>query len=182
MAKKITVILVVILALYLTILAIFRNIFYPKKYEEYVEKYSKLYSVESDLVYAVIKQESNFKKSAVSTAGARGLMQILPATAKEVAEELNSVNEESFDLSDEETNVQIGVKYLSSLTERYNGNIYIAIVAYNAGMGNVDKWFKEDFASYDTYEKIIQKIEFEETRKYVSNVIKYYNMYKRIYW
>lgn len=181
MVKKTAVVVLVILALYLAILGIFKNIFYPKKYEAYVEKYCVLYAVEPDLVYAVIKQESNFDENAESFAGAMGLMQILPATAREVAGELNSIDETTLDLSDEETNIQIGVKYLASLIKRYDGNIYIAIAAYNAGLGNADKWFKEDYKTYDTYEKIIEQIEFEETRKYTANVIKYYNMYKRIY-
>lgn len=181
MVKKTVVVVLVMLALYLAILGILKNIFYPKKYEAYVEKYCKLYAVEPDLVYAIIKQESNFNENAESFAGARGLMQVLPATAKEVAVELNGIDEETLDLNDEETNIQIGIKYLSSLIKRYNGNIYIAIAAYNAGLGNVDKWFKEEYKTYDTYEKIIEKIEFEETRKYTTNVIKYYNMYKKIY-
>lgn len=181
MVKKIAVVVLVVLALYLVILGILKNIFYPKKYEAYVEKYCKLYAVEPDLVYAIIKQESNFNEKAESFAGARGLMQVLPATAKEVAVELNGINEETLDLNDKETNIQIGIKYLSSLIKRYDGNIYIAITAYNAGLGNVDKWFKEEYETYDTYKKIIEKIEFEETRKYTTNVIKYYNMYKKIY-
>lgn len=181
MVKKTAVVVLVVLALYLAILGVLKNIFYPKKYEVYVEKYCKLYAVEPDLVYAIIKQESNFNENAKSFAGARGLMQVLPATAREVAEDLNGINEETLDLNDEETNIQIGIKYLSSLIKRYNGNIYIATAAYNAGLGNVDKWFKEEYETYDTYEKIIEKIEFEETRKYTTNVIKYYNMYKKIY-
>lgn len=181
MVKKTVVVVLVILALYLAILGILKNVFYPKKYEAYVEKYCKLYAVEPDLVYAIIKQESNFNENAQSFAGAIGLMQVLPATAREVAEELNSIDETALDLNDEETNIQIGIKYLASLIKRYDRNMYIAIAAYNAGLGNVDKWFKEEYETYDTYEKIIEQVEFEETRKYVSNVIKYYNMYKRIY-
>ena len=105
----------------------------------------------------------------------------MPTTAREVSQDINSVNENDFDLKDKETNVNIGVKYLSYLIERYNGNMYIALAAYNAGLGNVDKWFKEDILSYDSYEKILKNIKFNETKRYVSNVIKYYNMYKKLY-
>ena len=108
-------------------------------------------------------------------------MQIMPLTAREVAQDINSVNEDDFDLTDKETNINIGAAYLAYLIERYNGNIYIALAAYNAGLGNVDKWFDKDISSYDTYEKILDNIKFNETRKYVSNIIRYYNMYKKLY-
>ena len=181
MVKKIAIICVIIVTLYFSIMLILKNVFYPKKYKEYVDKYSALYSVDPDLVYSVIKQESNFNDESMSSKGAEGLMQLMPTTAREVSQDINSVNENEFDLKDKETNVNIGVKYLSYLIERYNGNMYIALAAYNAGLGNVDKWFKEDILSYDSYEKILKNIKFNETKRYVSNVIKYYNMYKKLY-
>lgn len=181
MAKKITIICVIVIVLYFGVMFIFKNIFYPQRYKKYVDKYCSLYSIDPDLVYSVIKQESNFNDGSISTKGAEGLMQIMPATAKEVAQNINSVDENDFDLMDKETNINIGVKYLAYLIERYNGNIYIALAAYNAGLGNVDKWFEDDALNYNNYEKILNNIKFTETQKYVSNIIKYYNMYKKLY-
>lgn len=108
-------------------------------------------------------------------------MQLLPATAKEVAISMNSIDESSFDIYDAETNIYIGVKYLSELIQRYDGNIYIAIAAYNAGMGNVDKWYEQPYSSYDTVDKIVEKIEYTETKTYVINITNYYNMYRKLY-
>lgn len=181
MIKRIAVLLVVIIVLYFGVMFLFKTVFYPKNYEEYVNKYSAMYSIDPYLLYSVIKQESNFKEDVKSKRGAEGLMQIMPLTAREVAQDINSVNEDNFDLTDKETNINIGAAYLAYLIERYNGNIYIALAAYNAGLGNVDKWFDKDISSYDTYEKILDNIKFNETRKYVSNIIRYYNMYKKLY-
>ena len=133
--------ILIILIILLIILAIagyyILKYLYPQDYKEYVEKYSKMYGVEEELVYAMIKEESNFDKDANSHKSAIGLMQLVQDTADEVGLELGI---ENVDLRDPETNIQIGTKYLSDLIEKYDGNIKFAIVAYNAGFGNVDKW------------------------------------------
>lgn len=109
---------------------------YPNKYSNYVETYSEEYNVDKNLVYAIIKQESNFDEEASSKKGAIGLMQLMTGTADEIADELEINNANVYN---PEINIKFGTKYLSDLLTRYK-NEKIAIVAYNAGFGNVDKW------------------------------------------
>ena len=96
-----------------------------------VSKISAKYNVDEKLVNAVIKQESGFNVRATSKAGAMGLMQLMPATARGlgVTDAYNPVQ-----------NIEGGVKYLSNLLKKYNGNVVLALAAYNAGSGAVDKY------------------------------------------
>ena len=149
--------------------------FYPDKYSDYVEKYSEEYGVDRNLVYAVIKQESNFREKAKSSKGAKGLMQIMNDTAIEIADELgySGVN-----LYNAETNINIGTKYLADLIEKYE-NPKIAIAAYNAGFGNVDKWIAQGVIKEDGSN--LEEIPYRETEMYLRKVMKNYEMYNKLY-
>ena len=89
---------------------------YPNKYSDFVEAYSEEYNVEKNLVYAVIKQESNFNEEASSRKGAIGLMQLMTDTADEIAEELEVDNANVYN---PEINIKFGTKYLSDLLNKY---------------------------------------------------------------
>ena len=94
---------------------------YPQKYSEYVEKYALEYGVDSMLVYAIIKAESNFKPNIKSSSNAMGLMQLLDETAQETAKKIGIEYTEGC-LYNPETNIRLGIKYDSELVEEYENN------------------------------------------------------------
>ena len=151
---------------------------YPLKYTEYVEKYSKEYNIDSYMIYAIIKAESNFNENAKSNSNAIGLMQIMEPTAKEIAEKIDlNITEEQ--LLEPELNIQLGTKYFAGLLEKYNNNYKIAIIAYNAGIGNVDKWIKEGIIKEDGTD--LENVPFKETNNYVRKILRNYEIYKGLY-
>ena len=136
------------------------------------------------LVYAIIRQESEFHTHAHSAAGAMGLMQLLYPTAKQLSKNLNIQLDET-SLYDPKCNVTVGSYYISKLLERYEGNYILAIAAYNAGPHRVDKWIKlygDPRKISDLNESVewIEKIPYYETRTYVQHVLSNVQIYRNI--
>ena len=152
---------------------------YPKKYEEYVEVYSIQSSLDPLLVYSIIKAESNFKSDAKSSSGAQGLMQIIESTAEELQLKNEGNVYSEIDLYDVEKNIMYGTQYYSYLLEHYNGIENVALAAYNAGMGNVDRWIQNGTIKADGTD--IENIPFKETNMYVRKILNNYEMYKELY-
>lgn len=152
---------------------------YPIKYQEWVEKYAEEFSLEKELVYAIIRSESKFDPYAVSNTGAKGLMQIQEETAKDCIRELKLSNIKIQDLLEPEFNIHLGCYYFSKLLKRYHGNQELAIAAYNGGPGNVEKWLKNE--AYTNEKGELVHIPFPETRNYVKRVKKACEMYHRLY-
>ena len=178
--KKIAILICVIIILAISLLNNnnILKLFYKTNYSEYVEKYSKEYGVDKYMVYSIIKAESNFNSKARSERGACGLMQLMDKTAEEVAQ--NEVIEYSSNVTlyDAEKNIQLGIKYYADLKEQC-GNDKIALAAYNAGIGNVQKWIKDGIIKEDGSD--IENIPYKETNMYVRKILNNYVMYKRLY-
>ena len=151
---------------------------YPLKYSGYVVKYAEEYNMDKYMVYAIIKAESNFDENAKSSSNAIGLMQIMETTALETANKMNlEVTEE--ELFKPEINIKIGLKYFTYLLNHYNNNYPLAIIAYNAGMGNVDSWIKNGTIKEDGTD--IENVPYKETNNYVRKILRDYEIYKGLY-
>lgn len=144
-----------------------------------MEKYSEENGLDKYLVYAVIKAESNFDPNVKSNADARGLMQLMEETAVERSNVIENEDIEAYDLYDPETNIKLGTSYLSYLLELYDGNTVLAIIAYNAGLGNVKQWIKDGVIKPDGSD--IENIPYKETENYVRKILRDYQMYLKIY-
>ena len=131
-----------------------RNSKYFNKYTPIIVRTSIKYKLDHKLVSAVIKTESNFKPSVISPVGAIGLMPLMPATAKDMGVE---------DPFDPNQNIEGGIKYLRYLIDRFEGNLTLALAAYNSGPKNVEKYGDVP--------------PFKETKKYVKKVYKFYEIY-----
>lgn len=178
--KSIVIVLLIIALIYIIYDIICKQYIYPIKYEKYVVEAAEENNIDPYLIFAIIKQESKFNANACSNKEAKGLMQLLDSTAKEIAQDSQFLNTENIDLFDAKTNIFIGTKYFKTLVDRYNGNIRLAICAYNAGLGNVDKWQSIEDIYHDS--KVhISNIPFEETKTYLINVLKFYNKYVELY-
>ena len=151
---------------------------YPREYAAYVETYSQAYGVPEALVYAVIRTESSFDSGAVSSAGAVGLMQMMPDTFTWLTDEILFDHLESGMLYDPETNVKYGTYLLSRFYDRY-GDWELTLAAYNGGVGNVDEWLEDP--AYADGEGGLKKIPFKETRNYVKKVMDAWDTYERLY-
>lgn len=157
------------------------KIIYPIKYENFVENYSTKYEVDKNLIYAIIKAESNFNQQAVSNKEAKGLMQLMPQTAEDIAKKLDievTKEEISKKLLEPEFNINLGTKYISNLLAKYS-NIELALTAYNAGSGNVDTWVENGTLMADGSN--IEKIPYKETNNYVRKILRDYEIYKKLY-
>jgi soluble lytic murein transglycosylase len=150
------------------------GLFNKNPYEIYIIEYSNRFAVDSLLIKAVMKKESNLNPGAISKTGAVGLMQIMPKTALEIANQLNIVDYSDRTLKEVEINIMFGTYYLKKLLNYYNNNQILALVAYNAGIGNTENWYSKD---PEIGEKIC-KIPYKETRHYVRSILFIYKIYR----
>ncbi len=150
----------------------------PLRHEDIVVQQAKDKNVPADLIAGVIYAESRFSDQ-TSHAGARGLMQITPDTAQAIATRTGGVNFRQEDLADPQINISYGTWYLRNLLDRYGENVVLALAAYNAGQGNVDKWIAEAEAKGEPLS--IETIPFSETRAYVRTVLEARGDYRAKY-
>lgn len=150
---------------------------HPRTYSEYVSKYSEMYGVPEEVIFATIRTESDFVSNAVSSAGAIGLMQMMPDTFKWLCEKNGESLEEGM-LYDPETNIRYGTYYLSYLYSEF-GLWETVYAAYNCGPGRVKEW--QTCEEYADENGVLTDIPFKETADYVKKVSKAVAIYEKLY-
>lgn len=152
---------------------------YPRAYSKSVDKWSSKNSVSTEVIWSIMKQESQFKRDAISPVGALGLMQVMPMTGYKVSL-LQGVDDFSpQQLLEPDRAVQIGSAYLSRLMKKFNGQIGLIAAAYNAGPHRSDLWFSS--FGHLSIDEFIEHIPFAETRNYVKKVLNNQQIYREFY-
>jgi soluble lytic murein transglycosylase len=150
---------------------------FPLAHKKYIEEQANHEGINPAWAFAVIRQESAFTSDARSSAGALGLMQLMPRTARQVARSLSIKRPNHRDLLKSNINIKLGVRYLRKLKERFNGNSVLATAAYNAGGWRVKGWLPKDEAqSADLW---IENVPFTETQGYLKRVLTYTIIYEQ---
>ena len=150
---------------------------YKKDYSEYVSKYAEEYDIDENLIYALIKAESNFNEKAVSHQNAKGLMQLMQSTAQDLANRSQIKLTKDYIL-EPDININLGTQYIALLLNKYD-SIEVALAAYNAGSGNVDRWIKNGTIKSDGSD--IENVPYKETNTYVRKIMRNYKMYNELY-
>lgn len=152
---------------------------YPRYYADAIEEYSKLYDVDFFLIAAMILEESRYNAEAISWAGAIGLMQIMPATGKELAQQLKIRRFRNSMLKEPDVNIRMGTKYISYLNSLFDSDPMLVIGAYNGGPGRMKRWVSSK--NIKDIDEFVEKITIRETRLHIKKVINSYDNYVRIY-
>ncbi len=165
------------------------EVIFPRKYMPHIEPESKKWGLDANLVLGLIRQESAFNPRARSAAGARGLMQVLPSTAREMRRYLRAYRKLPLPsgLYRPRANIAIGTYYLKRWLKVFNGHVPITLASYNVGPGNLRKWLKK---RQDTDQLWVRKsanylddlwvdeLPWAETRYYVQAVLRNFMVYK----
>lgn len=150
---------------------------YPIKYEQEINKYAAQYKINPYLFLSLVREESHFDSQAKSSVGALGLAQIMPDTANFI--EKTPISKEA--LLNKQTNIQIGTRYFSYLVDYFNGDEYLAILAYNAGPGNINKWLNDEFIKSSEIDVFVENIPYIETKNYIKKILSSYWAYLNVY-
>lgn len=157
----------------------FNHIRFGYYYPELVNQAAENYDLDPFFVLSLMRQESFFEGFIASSAGARGVMQIMPATGEEIHGLLGwPVEYDSNDLYNPTINIRFGTSYIARMRDYFNGDLFAALAAYNAGPGNVSNW--EGLAHNDP-DLFMEIIPYEETRRYLSNIYEFYKIYQSLY-
>jgi peptidoglycan lytic transglycosylase len=152
---------------------------YPLYYRDSIVGYGRQYHLDPALIAAVVYEESRFKANSRSSAGAIGLMQLLPSTARGIATHTGGTTfDPRHDLYDADLNIRYGSWYLAHLRQKYAGRRDggdLALAAYNAGQANVDRWISETPPGRPV------RVRFAATRDYVADVHHLVSLYRRAY-
>ncbi len=155
---------------------VYHELLFPQAYKELVFMASECNRIDPNLLFAVMREESRFDRFAKSSAGALGLMQLMPDTALREGRKLGIVLKNDTEIFNPEKNIFIGSAYLKSLIDEFR-NIAYALAAYNAGEKVVWSWIQNN--NYETVDEFIEDIPYNETKKYVQRVLTSYFEYLR---
>ncbi len=157
---------------------------YPRPHRSLVRSYGKNYGIEESISYALMRQESLFRENAISRTGAQGLMQIMPATGKWLADRIfpqkSLAQKASREVFQPMYNIRFGIYYFSELLEKYERNFCWAAIAYNGGPGNLRKWRKQYYKEGDFY-YFLERLPIQESRNYCRFTYENYMHYSIIY-
>ncbi|MEJ5240123.1 MAG: tetratricopeptide repeat protein [Anaerolineales bacterium] len=159
--------------------AYFTHVRYGPYYAEVLAPLAEQEGVDVLLLFSLVRQESLFRPSALSSAGAHGLMQIIPSTADSLARQIGwPPNFTTADLARPVVNLRLGVHYLASQRNYFGGDLYAALAAYNAGPGNAAEWQRLAAGDPDLFVEVIR---FQETRRYLRQIYEIYIIYRTLY-
>ncbi len=151
------------------------KLIYPILYDSEINEAAIKFNQSPYLFLSIIREESHFNKNAQSSAGAIGLVQLMPATADFIEKRPVSLQELK------QNNIEIGLKYFNYLVDMFDGNEYLAILAYNGGPGNVKKWYSDVFIKHNDIDEFVENIPYLETKNYIKKVLSAYWIYFNIY-
>jgi len=153
---------------------------HPLKYRELIVDAAAEFGLDPAHIAAVILSESSFRSEAVSSAGALGLMQIMPDTGAWIAGKFADIETFAVDtLVEPQLNIRFGSWYLMWLLDRYDGDMLNATAAYHAGQGRVDQWLQN--AEYSADGVTLRQIPYRETSRYTERVLRAYEKYRELY-
>jgi soluble lytic murein transglycosylase len=150
---------------------------FPLSYSDKIHQHAMQQDLNPAILFGLIRRESAFNKDAHSPVGARGLMQIMPRTARQIAKDLNERWSGKSSLYNPVKNLKYGSYYYQKLLNQFNGHYALALAAYNAGPHRVKKWLPDESLPADIW---IETIPFKETRHYVTSVLVYAMIYQQI--
>jgi len=159
------------------------ELLFPRYYTELIERYAKEYAIAPSLFFGLVRQESAFQSAVVSRAGAVGLSQLMPATARDTADRMRRSGHtdytEKLEVTNPSVNVHIGTFYLNSLVESYNGDMMLALLAYNGGPNRVRRWRSATNLPADLF---METVSIFETRDYGRKVLSGAKVYEELYY
>ncbi len=157
------------------------KLLYPVYFSDIIGSVGPKNRLDPFLIQSLMREESYFNEFAISGSNARGLMQLLPSTAKEVAGWESLPNFQTGDLFSPEVNIRLGSRYLSHLHELFNGNAMPAVGAYNGGPGAMKRWVQSSPSFNNDPDLFVEKIPYEQSRDYIKKVFTSYWNYSRLY-
>lgn len=150
----------------------------PIPYTKIIDKEAKFFNINPLIIVSIMETESIFNPNAYSSAGAIGLMQIMPATGRGIAKELKV---ENYDLYLPKFNIKFGAYYLSELLKRFHYQLPFAATSYNGGPHNMRRWLQSNKSKKLKLDEMIEKIGFRESRNYAKKIIRLFSTYRKLY-